>query len=61
MHCLETGQIPIYDIQDLLRKSVVFACAQQLIVSLTICIKYHLDTVVIIHRMHGEYERASSE
>ena len=61
MPYFETGRIPIYDIKDLLRKSVVFACAQQLIVSLTICIKYHLDTVVIIHRMHGENERASSE
>ena len=36
MHCLEIGQILIYDIKDLLRKSVVFAIAQQLIVSLTI-------------------------
>jgi len=61
MPCLEIGQILIFNIQDLLRKSVVFACAQQLIISLTICIKYHLDTVVIIHRMHGEHERASSE
>jgi hypothetical protein len=32
MHCLEIGQILIYNIKDLLRKSVVFACAQQLIV-----------------------------
>ena len=61
MPCFEIGQILIYDIQDLLRKSVVFACAQQLIVSLTICFKYHPDYVVIIHRMHGENESASSE
>jgi len=56
MPCLEIGQILIYEFKDLLRKSVVFAVAQQLIVSLIICFKYHLDTVVIIHRMHGEYE-----
>ena len=61
MPCLEIGQILIYDIKDLLRKSVVFAIAQQLIVSLTICFKYHPDYVVIIHRMHGENESASSE
>jgi len=61
MPCLEIGQILIYEFKDLLRKSVVFACAQQLIVSLIICTKYHLDTVVIIHRMHGEHEKASSE
>jgi len=32
MHFSATGQILIYELEDLLRKSVVFAIAQQLIV-----------------------------
>ena len=55
MHCLEIGQILISTIKDVLRTSVDFTSFINVLSS-----KYHLDTVVIIHRMHGELN-ASSE